>query len=162
MIVTLSAAWPRRKAFALRLTFQVQTRACVNHHNIISLTQIWSCHFQSSKPGRGFQTFSMESLIADILITHGPKLTQIKLGVTVNNVGDCVMLPEKQVISKKKVVISLAVTNYAVRDQIDWIEVSRKHCAIHLFCNYEKGSTGRSLATLVLNCVCLAFDKLNF
>ena len=107
----------------------------------------------------------MENHIADILKTHGPKLTQIKLGVTVNNVEDRVMLPEKQVISKKKkVIVSLAVTNYAVRDQIDWIEVvlSRKHCTIHLFCNYEKGSTGSSLATLVLNYVCLTFDKLNF
>ena len=44
----------------------------------------------------------MEGHIADILKTRGPKLTQIKLEVIVNNVGDCVMLPEKQVISKKK------------------------------------------------------------
>ena len=53
-------------------------------------------------------------------------------------------------ISKKeKVTISLAVTNCAVRVQIDWIEValSRKQCAIHFFCNYEKDSAGRSLAT---------------
>ena len=33
--------------------------------------------------------------IADILKTRRPKLTQIKLEVTVNNVGDRVMLPEK-------------------------------------------------------------------
>ena len=44
----------------------------------------------------------MEGHIADIFKTRGPKLTQIKLGVTVNNVGDRVMLPEKWVISEKK------------------------------------------------------------
>ena len=33
--------------------------------------------------------------IANILETRGPKLTQIKLGITVNNVGDRVILPEK-------------------------------------------------------------------
>ena len=37
----------------------------------------------------------MEGHIADVLKTRGPKLTQIELEVTVNNVGDCVMLPEK-------------------------------------------------------------------
>ena len=50
----------------------------------------------------------------------------------VNNIGNRVVLPEKLVISKKKVIISLAVTNYAVHDQIDRIKaaLSRKHCAI--------------------------------
>ena len=45
---------------------------------------------------------------------------------------------------RKKFTVSLAVTNYAIRVQIDWIEVAltRKHCALHLFCNYEKGSAG--------------------
>ena len=33
--------------------------------------------------------------IANILKTRGPKLTQIKLGITVNNVGDRVMLAAK-------------------------------------------------------------------
>ena len=39
-------------------------------------------------------------------------------------------------ISEKKVITSVAVTNYAFRDQIiDWNEeaLTRKHCAIHLF-----------------------------
>ena len=43
----------------------------------------------------------MEGHIADILKTCGPKLTQIKLEVTVNNVGDRVMLPEKPDLQKK-------------------------------------------------------------
>ena len=33
--------------------------------------------------------------IANILKTRGPKFTQIKLGITANNLGDRVMLPEK-------------------------------------------------------------------
>ena len=33
------------------------------------------------------------------------------------------MLPEKEVISQKKVVTFLAVTNYATRDQFGWIQV---------------------------------------
>ena len=53
------------------------------------------------------------------------------------------MLPKNWVISKKKqkVITSLAVTNYALRDQIVWIEVafSRKHYPVHLLCNREKG-----------------------
>ena len=38
-------------------------------------------------------------------------------------------------------ITSLAVTNYAFRDQIDRIEValSRKYCTVHLVCKYEKG-----------------------
>ena len=62
----------------------------------------------------------MEGHIDDILKIPGPKLIQIKFEVTANKVGDRVMLPEKQVIFKKKGHhISLAVTNYGVRDQID-------------------------------------------
>ena len=51
------------------------------------------------------------------------------------------------------VIMSLAVTNYAVYDQIDSIKValSRKHWAIHLCCNCEKGSAGHSLATPALD-----------
>ena len=37
----------------------------------------------------------MEGHIADMLKTCGPKLTQINLEVTINDVGDRVMLPEK-------------------------------------------------------------------
>ena len=66
----------------------------------------------------------MDGHIADILKTRGPKLIQIKLVVTEYNVGDCVMLPQKQVTSKKKITISLVVINDAVRDQIDWMKVA--------------------------------------
>ena len=117
---------------------------------------MWVFHFKtgiSTLHSRGLQTFSMEDHIADILKTRGPKLTQIKFEVAINNVGHRVMLPKKLVISeKKKVIISLAATNSAVHDQIDCIEValSRKHCAIHLFCNCEKGPAGRSLAASAL------------
>ena len=69
----------------------------------------------------------MEGHIADILKTLGPKLAQIKWEVTVNNVGNRVMLSKKKVISKKKVTISLAVTNYAVRVQIDWINETLRY-----------------------------------
>ena len=53
---------------------------------------------------------------------------------------------------QKPGIISLAVTNCAFRDHIDWIEIplSRKRCAIHLFCNYKKGSAGRILRPLPL------------
>ena len=44
----------------------------------------------------------MEGHVADILKTRGPKLTQIKLEVTLNNVADRVILPETSVISKKR------------------------------------------------------------
>ena len=44
---------------------------------------------------RGLGTSSMEGHIADILKIRGPKLTQIKLKVTVNKVGDRVISPEK-------------------------------------------------------------------
>ena len=36
--IRLPAAWPSRMVFALKLTFQVQTTACVNYHNIIRLS----------------------------------------------------------------------------------------------------------------------------
>ena len=36
--ITLPAAWPSRTAFALKLTFQVQTTACVNYLNITRLS----------------------------------------------------------------------------------------------------------------------------
>ena len=80
----------------------------------------------------------MEGHIADILKTRGPKLTQIKLEVTVNNAGDRVVSRKIDDLQKIKVIISLAITNDAVRDQIDWVEVvlSKKHRAIFLFCNY--------------------------
>ena len=51
----------------------------------------------------------MEGHIADVLKTRGPKLTQIDMKVMVNRV---------------EVIFSLAVSNDAVRDQIDWIEVA--------------------------------------
>ena len=48
-------------------------------------------------------------------------------------------------LQNTKVDTPLAVKNYAFRVQIDWIEVSlsTKHYATHLFCNYEKGFSGR-------------------
>ena len=44
---------------------------------------------------QGSPNFSIEGHIANILKTCGPKLTRINLEVTVSNVGDRAMLPEK-------------------------------------------------------------------
>ena len=55
----------------------------------------------------------------------------------VSIVEDCVILPKNRSPKKKKVITSLAVTNYDFPYQNDWIEValSKKRCAVHLFFN---------------------------
>ena len=50
----------------------------------------------------------MEGHIADILKTRGPKLTQIKLEVTVNRV----MLPEIQIVMNKEICLVKVVFIY--------------------------------------------------
>ena len=52
------------------------------------------------------------------------------------------MLPKNWVTSEKKGHHLSRITSYALFYQIAWIEVtlSRKQCAVHLFCNCEKGS----------------------
>ena len=59
------------------------------------------------------------------------------------------MLPE-QVMTFKKNHNLLTVTYNAGRDQYKYIQVahSKKHCTIHLFCNYEKAPWA-GLETLV-------------
>ncbi len=53
-----------------------------------------NCDFTALLYSRGLQTFSMEDHIDENLKTRGPKLTQSRWKLTVNNVGDRVLLPE--------------------------------------------------------------------
>ena len=77
------------------------------------------------------QTFYTKGHIAEFLKPRVPKLDKYNCEVTVANVGARVMLPEKEVISKKKIVTFLAVISYVSRDQINWIEVAPHQKTLH-------------------------------